>query len=89
MPLSFSSPPHLTPPSPFYYPSVRPILRFQAHRSEPEMYEFQSGGVVSLLENLDEKFVAERSTLEKEELATHPPEMVFFVWKRVWNLFGI
>ncbi|CAK9068408.1 unnamed protein product [Durusdinium trenchii] len=50
-------------------PSLLMKTTAQAHRSEPEMYEFQSGGVVSLLENLDEKFVAERSTLEKEELA--------------------
>ncbi|CAJ1343416.1 unnamed protein product [Effrenium voratum] len=32
-------------------------------------YEFQSGGVVKMLEKLEDKFVDERATLEKEEMA--------------------
>jgi len=34
---------------------------------EPKTYEFQSGGVISMLESLEEKFVDERVSLEKEE----------------------
>jgi len=34
---------------------------------EPKTYEFQSGGVISMLEGLQDKFVDERVTLEKEE----------------------
>ena len=33
----------------------------------PKVYEFQSGGVISMLESLQEKFVDERVNLEKEE----------------------
>ncbi|CAE7748119.1 unnamed protein product, partial [Symbiodinium pilosum] len=36
---------------------------------EPKTYEFQSGGVISMLESLEEKFVDERVSLEKEEQA--------------------
>ncbi|CAJ1405720.1 unnamed protein product [Effrenium voratum] len=36
---------------------------------EPETYEFQSGGVVGLLEQLKTKFEGERETLETEEQA--------------------
>lgn len=37
--------------------------------AEPKTYEFQSGGVISMLEGLQDKFVDERITLEKEEQA--------------------
>mmetsp|Transcript_56106 Transcript_56106/g.131158 ORF Transcript_56106/g.131158 Transcript_56106/m.131158 type:complete len:633 (+) Transcript_56106:73-1971(+) len=36
---------------------------------EPDTYDFKSGGVISMLENLEEKFLGERVTLEKEEQA--------------------
>ncbi len=35
---------------------------------EANAYEFQSGGVIEVLERLLDKFVAERTTLEKEEM---------------------
>jgi len=35
---------------------------------EANAYEFQSGGVVEMLEKLLDKFIAERTTLEKEEM---------------------
>jgi hypothetical protein len=44
---------------------------------EANAYEFQSGGVVEMLEKLLDKFRDERSTLEKDELgAKHAYEMV-------------
>lgn len=36
---------------------------------KPKTYEFQSGGVISMLESLQDKFVDERNTLETEEQA--------------------
>ena len=36
---------------------------------EPKTYDFQSGGVLQMLEGLQDKFVDERSSLEKEEQA--------------------
>jgi len=36
---------------------------------KPKTYEFQSGGVISMLESLQDKFVDERNTLESEEQA--------------------
>ena len=35
---------------------------------EANAYEFQSGGVIEMLEKLLNKFIAERTTLEKEEI---------------------
>jgi antitoxin component HigA of HigAB toxin-antitoxin module len=35
---------------------------------EANAYEFQSGGVIEMLEKLLDKFIAERTTLEKEEM---------------------
>jgi len=35
---------------------------------EANSYEFQSGGVIEMLEKLLDKFIAERTTLEKEEM---------------------
>merc|ERR1719424_1308785 len=35
---------------------------------EANAYEFQSSGVVEMLEKLNDKFIAERTTLEKEEM---------------------
>lgn len=35
---------------------------------EANAYEFQSGGIVDMLEKLEDKFLDERTTLEKEEL---------------------
>eukprot|EP00929_Paragymnodinium_shiwhaense_P036457 TRINITY_DN19537_c0_g1_i1.p1 TRINITY_DN19537_c0_g1~~TRINITY_DN19537_c0_g1_i1.p1 ORF type:complete len:689 (+),score=262.59 TRINITY_DN19537_c0_g1_i1:91-2157(+) len=43
----------------------------QSGPPEVNAYEFQSGGVVEMLEKLRDKFVDERSTLEKEEAAKH------------------
>jgi len=44
---------------------------------EANAYEFQSGGVVAMLEKLQDKFMAERTQLEKEETeASHNFEML-------------
>merc|ERR1719504_236941 len=44
---------------------------------EANVYEFQSGGIIEMLEKLLDKFRDERSTLEKDELgAKHAYEMV-------------
>merc|ERR1719313_3012708 len=44
---------------------------------EANAYEFQSHGVVEMLENLLDKFIDERTTLEKEEMnARHAFEML-------------
>lgn len=44
---------------------------------EPKTYEFQSGGVIGMLEGLQDKFVDERISLEKEEAAKkHSYEML-------------
>lgn len=40
----------------------------EAGAPEANAYEFQSGGVIAMLEKLEAKFVAERSALEKEEM---------------------
>jgi hypothetical protein len=37
---------------------------------EAEGYEFQSSGIIEMLEKLLDKFIAERTTLEKEELSS-------------------
>ncbi|CAJ1405721.1 unnamed protein product [Effrenium voratum] len=44
-------------------------LIMEGAKGEPETYEFQSGGVVGLLEQLKTKFEGERETLETEEQA--------------------
>jgi len=47
----------------------RDIATFiQAPAGQANAYEFQSGGIVEMLEDLKEKFDEERSTLEKEEM---------------------
>jgi len=44
---------------------------------EANAYEFQSGGVIEMLEKLLDKFIAERTTLEKEEMnAKHAYDML-------------
>merc|ERR1719247_1912258 len=44
---------------------------------EANAYEFQSGGVVEMLEKLLDKFIEERTTLEKEEMnAKHAYDML-------------
>eukprot|EP00930_Biecheleria_cincta_P019942 TRINITY_DN1509_c0_g2_i1.p1 TRINITY_DN1509_c0_g2~~TRINITY_DN1509_c0_g2_i1.p1 ORF type:complete len:673 (+),score=249.40 TRINITY_DN1509_c0_g2_i1:57-2075(+) len=46
-----------------------PALIMEASRQPPapKVYESQSGGVISMLESLQDKFVDERASLEKEE----------------------
>ena len=39
---------------------------------EAEGYEFQSHGVIDMLEKLLDKFISERTTLEKEEMNSGP-----------------
>jgi hypothetical protein len=50
-----------------YKGNMDPLLDYQA--PEAAAYEFQSGGVIEMLEKLDVKFSEKRTQLQKEELA--------------------
>ncbi|CAJ1405723.1 unnamed protein product [Effrenium voratum] len=52
-----------------YMAASQESLLAESAAPKPATYEFQSGGVISMLEGLQDKFLDERNTLEQEEQA--------------------
>ena len=48
---------------------------------EANAYEFQSSGIIEMLEKLNDKFIDERTTIEKDEPMRAPSDAIKSLWK--------